>query len=833
MTMTDNKNSSGSTLFRSSSLLTGEWLDEHSKEFIDQWTTAGLSKYVDLPLICVLGDTSSGKSSVLSNLIGLELPSGSTLTTKCPVLIQLKHRKSTVDGDDEATVDIQWYNTTTKNRHYQTTTNNQPSRQRKRSIEKQIEEKKTGDINHHHVDEMKDDRVTATEEESTTTIPMISSASPPPKWIPRKVTSELQTQVPKLLKEAQDLILNYRSDALISPDVICLSITSSNTERELTLIDLPGLVAYQHTSDSSLLSQVEQVVLHYVNNPRSILVPIVAAPTNIHNSKVLQWCKTVDPTTLRTIPVLTKPDLIDPGSESDTLSLLQETQFRHGFFMVKNRGQALLDSGASIEVGLQEEAAFFENTSPWNSIEDFHRLGIPSLRNTLASVLLQVMKDSLPDILDEIGEQFHEMDMAIESWGNMHLTRGDQRKFYHSLTQKLVSNVSASLSGKGPRGRKGSTKSPAGAARLHAACADFLKEIKNGSLATISTLVEGAPVLVSNTNNADDVRGEIVHIDNEIGFVCVDYVEEKDHTTDILFDAIGYSTEQVDFEKDEVWSDGSRVFIGRENGYFDSLRKLPLNNVRTDPAWLVDKIAEFRTDDLACFINVEMFRNVVGEFVQDDWAPPCLDLVKTLETIMMDSLNEALKDSFQQEVTRYPLLKTMMEERCNNVCLGLLDNARRDVKAHLEIEENHPYTQDEVLLQALSENRFQNLRRDLELQLRLTQEGVVFDTQAIKTILDSVFNKHKRLHWMAEHMEMVLSSYGKVATQRVLDRTPQICWQTCRKLPDALQEELGGITDDILEKCLWESPESKEKYQEMVTTLKDLQEAMEVVKRIQ
>ena len=86
---------------------------------------------------------------------------------------------------------------------------------------------------------------------------------------------------------------------------------------------------------------------------------------------------------------------------------------------------------------------------------------------------------------------------------------------------------------------------------------------------------------------------------------------------------------------------------------------------------------------------------------------------------------------------------------------------------------------------------------------------------------------------MAEQMELVLSSYGKVATQRVLDRTPQICWQTCRKLPASLQEALGGVTDDILEKCLWESPESKTKYQELVSALKDLQEAMEVVKQIQ
>jgi Dynamin central region len=359
-----------------------------------------------------------------------------------------------------------------------------------------------------------------------------------------------------------------------------------------------------------------------------------------------------------------------------------------------------------------------------------------------------------------------------------------------------------------------------------------LKEIKNGSLATIASLVEGAVVLVSTSGSADDVRGELVHIDREIGFACVDHLDEKDHTTDVLFDGIAYSTEQPDFAPDEVWSDGSRVYIGRQAGVFDSLRKLPLTHVRTDPSWLVEKIAEFRTDDLACFINVDMFQHIVEEFVRDDWAPPCQELVTALDTILTESLDQALQDCFKPELKRYPILKAMMEKKCYEVSKRLLDVARHEVKTHLEIEENHPYTQDEVLLQAINESRFQNLRRDLEIQLRLTQEGVVFDTQAINTILDRVFDKHKRLHWMAEQMELVLSCYGQVATRRVLDRSPQICWQTCRSLPSALLEELAGVTDDTLERCLWESPESKNKYQELVATLRDLQQAMEVVKSI-
>jgi hypothetical protein len=48
----------------------------------------------------------------------------------------------------------------------------------------------------------------------------------------------------------------------------------------------------------------------------------------------------VDPETKRTIPVITKPDLIDKGAESSVLDLLmgEKKSFLMGFHMVKCRG---------------------------------------------------------------------------------------------------------------------------------------------------------------------------------------------------------------------------------------------------------------------------------------------------------------------------------------------------------------------------------------------------------------------------------------------------------------------------------------------------------------
>ena len=817
-----------------------------SKEWIDQWTQLGLAKYVSLPMICVLGDTSSGKSSVLSSLIGLELPSASTLTTKCPVLIQLLKSTSSSqeeeegEEEEEATIRIQWH----ENMH------SKSPHSSPRHVKRVLEQQNSGGgmiLNSH------------------------PPPPPPPIWKPQMLRGNDLNRIPSIIQKAQQIILGYR-DTLISPDVICLTIKSSNIKEELTVVDLPGCVQYQHTQDSSLLSQVEQVVLNYVHNPRSILLPVLAAPTNIYNSKVLQWTRQVDPTTRRTIPVLTKPDLIDPGSESDVLELLLQSStannslksdggggsWQHGVYMVKNRGQALLDQNATIEQGLQEEAEFFATTSPWNTLlpENYGEghypniLGVPALRETLANVLWQVMKDSLPDIIQEIQQQYDTTQKQLEEMGTIYNTKSEQRKYYHSITQTLVNQVSTSLSGKkgyGSRvatfrkrnssgnslGRSGKADgsstniATSGASKLHTACGDFFTAIHSGSLATISSLVEGAHVLVTTHGSGDDVPGELVHVDSQQRYACVDCSDDKDHNTDVLFDGVDYMADDPDFEIDEVWSDGSRVFIGRSGGQFDSLRKLPLERIRTDPSWLVDKMDQFRTDDLACFVNVHMFQQIVADFVIEDWAPPCYELIRILEQLISATLKEALEAQLQQ--TRFPMLRSMVEKTCQNVAKKLVDTAKTQVQEHLEMEEQHPYTQDQVLLQAMNETRLTTLQQDLQLQLRLDQEGVVYDTQAIQTILDRVFEKHKRQNWMAEQMENVLSCYGKVATQRVLDRTPQICWQTYRSLPTAISEELGCVTDEILETCLWESPESREKFHRLSTKLHELQVAMKSV----
>uniref|UniRef100_A0A671MM54 Uncharacterized protein n=1 Tax=Sinocyclocheilus anshuiensis TaxID=1608454 RepID=A0A671MM54_9TELE len=62
-------------------------------DLVDSLRSLGLEKDLNLPAIAVIGDQSSGKSSVLEALSGVSLPRGTGIVTRCPLVLKLKKMK--------------------------------------------------------------------------------------------------------------------------------------------------------------------------------------------------------------------------------------------------------------------------------------------------------------------------------------------------------------------------------------------------------------------------------------------------------------------------------------------------------------------------------------------------------------------------------------------------------------------------------------------------------------------------------------------------------------------------------------------------------------------
>jgi hypothetical protein len=623
--------------------------------------------------------------------------------------------------------------------------------------------------------------------------------------------------LPGAIIDAQSLILQQTKKE-VAFDVICVSVYGPLC-LDLTLLDLPGLARARASHESeSLVQDIDMLLQSYLQNPRCIILAVLPANVDFHNSQILGLAQTVDPEFKRTIPVLTKPDLIDAGAEDQVLQLLLGKKMDLGFHMCKGRGQAALDQGQSLEESLQDEAHYFLSEEPWKTVTDRSLFGTVQLRQKLGEVQMALIRETIPDILKEVHSKQQYAFSTLVAMGNLHQAPGDKRRYYQDYTQSFITSLKATLSGKGKK-----SKQPSAAAKLHDACNVFMQSIREGSLGTIKAIIEGAQVLV--TSAKGDVQGEVVHVDHE--YACVDYVNEADKQSDVLFEYVGYVAKEP-LEENDVWSDGTKVFIARQNNTFDLLKLIPLNRIQTDPSWLLTKIADNRTDDLPCFLNVDIFKSIVSDFIEEDWRPHCTMLINQTSDIVMAAVSESLQKP--NEIERFPKLHALIKQMSGRGARALLIDAEKQVNDHLAMEK-HPYTQDDVLLANIASARHRGLKRELEVALRLDQEDVNFDTAAIQTIMEGVFERNRsksvELH-MAEDMEIVLESYGKIATKRVIDRSPMICWEVFRSLVPTIQETLWNITDAELEQAMADTEEFTEKHKALTEELEEMNKALNI-----
>ena len=111
----------------------------------------------------------------------------------------------------------------------------------------------------------------------------------------------------------------------------------------LSVIDVPGIFRTTEegitTEEDKLL--VKNMVRRYIENPRTIILAVVAANVDIATTEILDMAAEVDPSGQRTLGILTKPDLVDKGAEQDIIDLVRgrKKKLKLGYCVVRNRGK--------------------------------------------------------------------------------------------------------------------------------------------------------------------------------------------------------------------------------------------------------------------------------------------------------------------------------------------------------------------------------------------------------------------------------------------------------------------------------------------------------------
>jgi dynamin 1-like protein len=101
----------------------------------------------------------------------------------------------------------------------------------------------------------------------------------------------------------------------VSPNPINLRIFSPNVVT-LTLVDLPGLTKVPVGDQPKDIEKlIKDMILKVITKPNAIILAVTGANTDLANSDGLKLAREVDPDGVRTIGVLTKIDLMDQGTD--------------------------------------------------------------------------------------------------------------------------------------------------------------------------------------------------------------------------------------------------------------------------------------------------------------------------------------------------------------------------------------------------------------------------------------------------------------------------------------------------------------------------------------
>ncbi|KAH8100213.1 Dynamin central region-domain-containing protein [Cristinia sonorae] len=326
----------------------------------DVFTAIGSSAaQIDLPQICVLGSQSSGKSSVLENIVGRDfLPRGTGIVTRRPLVLQLINRPASAPA-----------------------ANGSPKLDKSADGDKNANEHEWGEFLH----------------------------LPGQKFYDfNKIREEI----------VRDTEAKTGRNAGISPQPINLRIFSPNV-LTLTLVDLPGLTKVPvGDQPKDIEKQIRDMLLKYITKPACIILAVTAANTDLANSDGLKLAREVDPEGQRTIGVLTKVDLMDQGTDVVDILAGRIIPLRLGYVPVVNRGQRDIDSNKAISAALEHERQFFENHASYKGKSQY--CGTPFLARKLNMILMHHIRATLPDIKARISQQLQRFTAELQSLGGPH-----------------------------------------------------------------------------------------------------------------------------------------------------------------------------------------------------------------------------------------------------------------------------------------------------------------------------------------------------------------------------------------------------------------------------
>jgi hypothetical protein len=166
---------------------------------------------------------------------------------------------------------------------------------------------------------------------------------------------------------------------------------------------------------------------------------------DITTQEILKLADEADPSGIRTMGVLTKPDLATEKATKDAamdLLLGRRNVLKLGYHVVKNRSAD--DQNSTLPARLADERVFFA-ALPWSSIPD--RCGITALQTRLRELLMLISRKELGPVKLEIEGRLRKRRAELEIMGPARDDSNAQRQFLGKLAARFQTITQSALNG--------------------------------------------------------------------------------------------------------------------------------------------------------------------------------------------------------------------------------------------------------------------------------------------------------------------------------------------------------------------------------------------------
>lgn len=342
---------------------------------------------IDIPRLVVVGSQSSGKSSILNSILGMDiLPTGSNMVTRCPLQLELIQSKTETRATFGEYVDGIWNTIKDVDIKYPDPTNEQ---------RKVILQTITDITNNNAGNSMNITNIPINLRISCPNVPNLSLTDMPGLTM---VPMTDKGQPVDIKERIRELIGEY-----IQPkSTIILAIMPARTDVEAD-IALELIKEYDPNGERTLgiLTKLD-------------LMNIGTDITHLLDDKVSK-----------------------------------DLQLGYGYFGIRNRNKVESET-KSVMDGLRLEQEYFKSHSIYSNQKYKDKLGVPSLCKSLSGILVKSLKRCFPLILDKISSDLESNNQKLIKLGSPIPKEDTQQSVYiHKILAKLTRNFITILDDRG------------------------------------------------------------------------------------------------------------------------------------------------------------------------------------------------------------------------------------------------------------------------------------------------------------------------------------------------------------------------------------------------